>query len=307
VSSGERLAWLDSLSGIKRDEPLAPHTTYHIGGLAERYLEAGRRGLIGEVTAGCSRHDIPLFAIGNGSNVLVSDTGIEGLVLRITESNIIIDGDSIVAAAGARMVKVAQAAEHAGLTGMEWALGIPGTVGGSIYNNAGCFGGDIDTTVSRVGGFSADGSEQRWTHGVCAFRYRGSAFRDGALAGAVVSHAVFRLSPSGRAGIRLRMEEVQEARKETQPVTGRSTGSVFKNPPGDFAARLIDEAGMKGTRVGGAMVSLEHANFIVNAEHAAASDVAQLVRRVRETVRSKFDVELELEMEPVGLWSEGDL
>jgi len=305
MTDGSALAWLDSLPGVRADEPLAPHTTYNIGGPAERYVEISDVQSLAQVVAGCAARGVPLFALGNGSNILVADAGIEGLVVRGTDSAIVVEGDSIRASAGARMVKVAQAAERAGLAGLEWALGIPGTVGGSVHNNAGCFGSDMDATVARVNGLERDGAAAHWTHGACAFRYRGSAFVDGPLAGSLVSSAEFHLKPSGRAAIRLRMEEVQQARKETQPVTGRSTGSVFKNPPGDFAARLIEAAGLKGERAGGAMVSPQHSNYIVNADHATAADVAELVGYAREVVLEKTGVLLDLEMEPVGRWPAG--
>jgi UDP-N-acetylmuramate dehydrogenase len=203
------------------------------------------------------------------------------------------------------MVKVAQAAAAAGLTGMEWALGIPGMVGGSVRNNAGCFGSDIVSTAVAVHAHDPAGEERTWTTKELAFTYRGSALRDGPLAGAVVTGAEFGLMPADPVAIRSRMDEIQRQRRLTQPVTKRSTGSVFKNPPGDAAARLIDAAGLKGRTVGGAMVSPEHANFIVNAGKARAADVAELVRVVQATIEDRHGIRLEPEIEALGRWPGG--
>ena len=295
--------WLADLRAVRRHHPLAPHTTYRIGGAADWYLEA-QSGLEG-LAAGCRRRGIPLTPLGNGSNLLIADEGVEGLVVRPVDTSIEVRGDVIAASAAARMVKIAQAAEKAGLEGMEWALGIPGTLGGSVHNNAGCFGSDIAATVLRVHGVSGGGDKATWTREQCAFGYRTSAFRQGSLAGGLVTGGEFQLRQGDPAGIRSRMEEVQQERRATQPVTGRSTGSVFKNPPGDFAGRLIEAAGLKGRRTGGAMVSVEHANFIVNAGGARASDVAALVRLVQVALEDQFGIHLEPEIEVLGRWPDG--
>jgi UDP-N-acetylmuramate dehydrogenase len=315
-ASGPAGRFLAGLAGLRRGEPLAPHTTYAIGGRAEAYLEVTSRPQLVEAVAGSARHGIPLLLLGNGSNLLVADAGVAGLVLHPRLGAIRPDRDAPWAAgreqvllraeAGARMVQVARAAEQAGLTGLEWALGIPGTVGGSIHNSAGCFGSDVAATVVEVEGVTAMGTPARWEAAECEFRYRTSAFRDGRLRQCVVTGATFALRPAERGAIRARMEEIGKERARTQPVAGRSTGSVFKNPPGDFAGRLIEAAGLKGRRVGGAMVSPEHANFIVNTGDASAADVAALVRLVQAEVAARFGVPLECEIEAVGRWPEGD-
>lgn len=303
MTTAAALSWLDALPGVRAGESLAKHTTYRIGGPAERYLEVEGAVRLAEVLAGCAGRGIPVLAIGNGSNLLVADAGVEGLVVRYTDSSVRVDGVSVRAAAGARMVKAAQSAQAGSLTGMEWALGIPGTVGGSGYNNAGCFGSDMAATVAGVEGVDVTGNISLWSNRDCQFRYRGSAFRDGPLAGALVTGVDFRLQPGSAAAIKARMGEIQQERRRTQPVTGRSTGSVFKNPPGDFAGRLVEDAGLKGARVGGAMVSSDHANFIVNAGGATAGDVAALVARVQAEVERRFGIRLDPEMESVGRWS----
>jgi UDP-N-acetylmuramate dehydrogenase len=295
--------WLANLRAVRRHHPLAPHTTYRIGGAADWYLEA--QGGMESLAAGCHRRGVPLTLLGNGSNLLIADEGVEGLVVRPVDTSIEVRGDVITAAAAARMVKIAQAAEKAGLEGMEWALGIPGTVGGSVHNNAGCFGSDIASTVVRVHGVTGEGEKATWTREECAFGYRTSAFRQGSLAGGLVRGAEFQLRQGDPAAVRSRMEEVQRERRATQPVTGRSTGSVFKNPPGDYAGRLIEAAGLKGRRTGGAMVSAEHANFIVNAGGASAADVAALVRLVQVAIEARFGVHLEPEIEVLGRWPHG--
>jgi UDP-N-acetylmuramate dehydrogenase len=307
VTAPDAIKWLDGLSGVRAGEPLAPHTTYRIGGPAERYLELRDRGRLAEVVAGCARRGIPLLALGNGSNLLVADAGVEGLVVRLTDTTINVEGGEVAVGAGARMVRIAQTAQSAGLTGMEWALGIPGTAGGSTCNNAGCFGSDMAATVISVDLVDGSGASVTVPAAACEFRYRGSAIRDGALAGHIVTGVHFGLRRGDRGAIRERMDEIQRERHESQPVKGRSTGSVFKNPRGDYAARLVDMAGLKGTSVGGAMVSPDHANFIVNAGGATAADVAELVRRVQRAVREQSGVELELEMEAVGRWPAGVL
>lgn len=296
-------SWLASLPGVQRDHPLAPHTTYRIGGPADWYLEAS--GGWEALVRGCREHGVRLTLLGNGSNLLIADEGIEGLVARAADSSIAVHGAVVHAAAGARMVKVAQAAEQAGLAGLEWALGIPGMVGGSVHNNAGCFGSDMAATVISVDGVTAAGQPATWGGDELAFSYRTSALRRGALAGGVVAAAAFQLQRGDPAEIRARMEEIGEARHRTQPVSGRSTGSVFKNPPGDHAGRLIEDAGLKGHLLGGAMVSKEHANFIINAGAAKAADVAALVRRVQKTVEERSGVRLEPEIQVLGRWPGG--
>ncbi|MFN2465021.1 MAG: UDP-N-acetylmuramate dehydrogenase [Candidatus Dormibacteria bacterium] len=295
--------WPGTIPGVRRDHSLAPHTTYRIGGPADWYVEVstGWEALV----LGCREHGVPLTLLGNGSNLLIADAGIEGLVARTDDAAIDVRGEGVVAAAGARMVKVAQAAETAGLTGLEWALGIPGMVGGSVHNNAGCFGSDIASTVTRVEGVTAAGQPATWTSAQCGFAYRTSAIRDGALAGSVVTAAEFSLQAGDPAAIRQRMTEISQARKQAQPVSGRSTGSVFKNPDGDHAGRLVEAAGLKGHAVGGAMVSREHANFIVNTGGARASDVAELVGYVQAMVQERFGVHLEPEIQVLGRWGEG--
>jgi UDP-N-acetylmuramate dehydrogenase len=296
------LARLDRLHGVRTDEPMAGHTTYRIGGPAERYVEVATAEGLAEVLAAATGREVPVFALGNGSNILVADAGIDGLVVRLTDRAVAVDGNRLRAGAGARMVKVAQAAQAAGLGGMEWALGIPGCAGGSVHNNAGCFGSDIAAVVASVEAVGPDGAVESWSDADCRFRYRASSFRDGPLQGWLVTEVAFDLDQGDPADIAARMEHVQQERHRTQPVSGRSTGSVFKNPPGDYAGRLIEAAGLKASSVGGAMVSREHANFIVNAGGATAADVAALVRSVRAEVRKQFEVALELEIEAVGRW-----
>ncbi len=297
------MTWLEMVPGVRRHHPLAPRTTYRIGGPADWYVEAVDG--LADIVSGCRQRDIPLTMLGNGSNLLISDAGVEGLVVRPADTTIEVRGDIIHAAAGARMVKVAQAAEKAGLTGIEWALGIPGTVGGSVHNNAGCFGSDIESSVTRVEGVTAAGDAAAWTTEECAFDYRTSAFRDGALVGAIVTAADYQVRPGDRTAIRVQMEDIQQARKRTQPVTGRSTGSVFKNPRGGFAGHLVEQAGLKGRKLGGAMVSLEHANFIVNTGGATADDVAALVGLVQATIEKRYGIHLEPEIEVLGRWRGG--
>ena len=281
--------------------PMSPLTTLRVGGAADRLVavQTGaelRAALRLARDAGC-----PWFVLGNGSDLVVADAGIRGLVIRNRARNVKVVGPRIEADAGAPMALLVRRATAAGLAGLEFGTSIPGTLGGAVWANAGAHGGEMRNVVStveawdpRVGSVSTLPAED------CAFAYRESRFKRGPE---VVLSAVLTLHPDEPAAIAARVAANQAQRVATQPLADQNAGSVFRNPPGDHAGRLIDAAGLKGTRVGGASVSERHANFIITDRGARAADVRALGDRVRELVDARFGVALEYEIEFVGDWA----
>jgi UDP-N-acetylmuramate dehydrogenase len=296
------LTWLASLSGVICDHPLAKHTSFNIGGPADFFIEAGEDERLQELIDGCCERGIPYRLLGAGTNLLVSDAGVEGLVLRCISRGHRIEGERLYAAAGLKMMRVARIAADADLVGFEWAIGVPGTIGGAVYQNAGCWGSELVSVLLQAEGFAPGKGWEVWPPGRLGLGYRTSALRDGDLRGMVVTGAWLRLTTGdGAAGRRL-MAKLTAERVRTQPIKTKNCGSVFKNPPGDSAGRLVETAGLKGAREGDAQVSEQHANFIVNHGEARAADVARLVERVQAGVRSRFGVDLETEVERIGRW-----
>ncbi len=294
------LAWLRGLPGMQEQHPLARHTSFNIGGPAEFFLQTPSPR---EVVEACGRRGIPYLLLGAGTNLLVADQGVEGLVIRVVSRAVEVEGTLVTAAAGLKMLRLARICADHDLTGFEWAIGVPGTVGGAVYQNAGCWGGELRDVLSGATGW-VDGAERGWTLEDLQLGYRTSALRDGALRGALVETATLRLEAGDGARSRAQMLQWTEQRNRTQPIRTKNCGSVFRNPPGDSAGRLVDAAGLRGARVGAAQVSTQHANFIVNTGGATAVDVDRLIRRVQEEVRARFGVELECEVERVGSWAE---
>jgi UDP-N-acetylmuramate dehydrogenase len=289
---------------------LAPHTTFRIGGPADLFIEAKTIPELIQCAALAEQHGVPVFILGNGSNLLVRDGGIRGLVienhcddftLHITNADIAI----LHAESGASLPGVANRFARQGWSGLEWAIGVPGTIGGAVVGNVGAHGGCIADNLLSVSILDAGGTARQLPKTELAFDYRSSRFKR--AKGEIVLSADFEMKRDDPQACVARMNEYIEHRRRTQP-TEPSVGSMFKNPPGDpsaslragFAGRLIDQAGLKGTRVGGVEVSQVHANFFVNRGGATASDVLRLVEIVRGRVREKFGVELELEIEVVG-------
>jgi UDP-N-acetylmuramate dehydrogenase len=200
------------------------------------------------------------------------------------------------------MMRVARIAADADLVGFEWAIGVPGTIGGAVYQNAGCWGEELESVLVKAEGFAPGGGRRSWAKEELGLGYRSSAFRGGALAGHVVTAAVVQLRPGDGGAARRQMARLTAERVRTQPIKTKNCGSVFKNPPGDSAGRLVEAAGMKGAHEGDAQVSEQHANFIVNRGAATAASVARLIERVREAVRSASGVELDAEVERIGRW-----
>jgi UDP-N-acetylmuramate dehydrogenase len=300
--SASNVAWLRGLSGIREKEPLASRTSFGIGGPADFFLELGRADAVEKVLDGCHEREIPYLLLGAGTNLLIADAGVEGLVVRIVTREHHVEGTRVRAAAGLKMMRLARIAADADLRGFEFAIGVPGTVGGAVYQNAGCWGKELREVLVEACGWVPGKGIQRWTPADLKLGYRTSALREGALKGALVVEATIQLARGDGGAAKTLMAKLTSERNETQPIKTKNCGSVFKNPTGDSAGRLVQAAGVKGMREGAAVISELHGNFIVNEGGATAAEVARLIERARAEVRRRFNVELEPEVELVGRW-----
>ncbi len=306
VASAERLARLDRLAGragieLARDEPMAPMTTLRVGGPADRLLLARSRETLLAGLRAAREAEVPVFLIGNGSDLVVSDRGIRGLVIRNRAREATLAGTELVADAGAAMAMLVKRCTGAGVAGLEFGISIPGTLGGAVWANAGAHGGEMRDVVVTVDAWDpVDDRLLSLDNAECAFAYRESRFK---RSGEVVLGAHLHLEPGDPGEIGARVDGHQAQRRATQPLADQNAGSVFRNPPGDHAGRLVDAAGLKGHRIGSAMVSTLHANFIVTERGGRAADVRSLGEFVRATVQERFGVELEYEIEFVGEWA----
>ena len=274
--------------------PLAKYTTFHIGGPTECLIAARSCDEIQMVLKFCKEHQVTLHILGNGSNLLVSDSGVNGIVLYIGRrmQEIQVEGNVIIADAGARMALVSRAAAEASLTGLEFAYGIPGTIGGGVIMNAGAYGGELSQVVTKVEAFDRDGNLHVLEGDDLCFGYRKSTLR---THGYIVSRVHLKCQPGDREAIQALMSDLGRQRREKQPLEYPSAGSTFKRPEGYFAGQLIDQSGLKGTAIGGAQVSEKHAGFIINKGAASCKDVRTLIGFIKNTVSEKFGVELEPE------------
>ena len=301
--SASNLAWLRGISGIREKEPLASRTSFGIGGPADFFIELGKVEGIEKVLEECTKRSIPYLLLGAGTNLLIADAGVEGLVVRVVTREHHIEGTRIRAAGGLKMMRLARIAADAGLRGFEFAIGVPGTVGGAVYQNAGCWGKELrEVLVEACGFMPGEGGRKTWSPADLKFGYRTSALRDGALKGAFVVEATIHLHRGDGNEAKSLMAKLTRERNETQPIKTKNCGSVFKNPAGDSAGRLVQAAGLKGMREGAAVISQMHGNFIVNEGGATAADVAKLIDRARVEVKRRFNIELEPEVELVGRW-----
>jgi UDP-N-acetylmuramate dehydrogenase len=296
------LAWLRGLAGVKEDEPLASRTSFGIGGPADFLVELARPEAIEKAIEGCRERGIPYLLLGAGTNLLIADKGVEGLVIRVVNREHEIDGTRVRAGAGLKMMRLARIVADANLRGFEFAIGVPGSVGGAVYQDAGCWGKELREVLVDAEGYVPGKGAQRWTPAQLQLGYRTSALRDGALKGALVIAATVQLQRGDGEEAKELMARLTRERNETQPIKTKNCGSVFKNPPGDSAGRLVQAAGLKGLREGAAVVSPLHGNFIVNEGGATAADVRRLIDRVMAEVRRRFGAQLEPEVEMVGRW-----
>ncbi len=290
----------------ERDAPLARLTTMRVGGTADLLATAHNgfelRGLIRFARS----RDLPLLILGRGSNLIVSDRGVRGLVIRVRGEQSRLDGDRYIAAAGVPMARAATETQKAGLSGLEFGLAIPGTVGGAIWANAGAHGSDVAGVLESADVLRKDGTEVRLPASDLGFDYRDSCFKHQEDAGTreFILGGTFHLTPTSPDVIRARLDEIRHWRQAHQPLGLASAGSVFRNPPdGRSAGQMIDQAGLKGLRVGGATVSEKHANFIIAERTATAADVRRLADRVRATIHETDGVDLRFEVEFVGDWT----
>jgi UDP-N-acetylmuramate dehydrogenase len=300
--SASNLKWLRGLPGVTEKEPLASRTSFGIGGPADFFVEPGRADGIEKAIEGSRERGIPYFLLGAGTNLLVADAGVEGLVVRVATREHHIDGTRITAAAGLKMMRLARIAADANLRGFEFAIGVPGSVGGAVYQNAGCWGKEMREVLVEACGFMPGSGKKKWTPADLRFGYRTSALRDGDLKGGFVVEATIQLHRGDGEEAKAQMAKLTRERNDTQPIKTKNCGSVFKNPPGDSAGRLVQAAGLKGLRQGAAVISELHGNFIVNEGGATAADVAKLIERARAEVKRRFNAELEPEVQLVGLW-----
>lgn len=283
---------------VRQDQPMDRYTSFRIGGPADVVFQPETAQEIIMAQALAAEDDVPVTVVGCGSNLLVSDDGIRGLVILLGKpfSQIEVQGNVIHAQAGARMSALANAALANGLTGLEFASGIPGSVGGGVYMNAGAYGGQLSDVIVEVE-MIRDGMVVRVPAEEMDFGYRHSAAMD---EGGLIVGATFVLQSGDPAEIRAKMDDLNGRRRDKQPLEYPSAGSVFKRPEGYFAGALIEQAGLKGCRIGGAEVSEKHAGFIVNRGGATAQDVCDLVAHVQKTVQEQFGVWLETEIRFLG-------
>lgn len=280
-------------------EPMKKHTTFRIGGPARFFCQPGSAAQLAETIAACEREGMPWYILGNGSNVLVSDAGFDGVVIQLFHNleGARIEGCLLELEAGVLLVKAAHLAAKAGLTGLEFASGIPGTVGGALVMNAGAYGGEMKDVVREALVMKRDGTLLRLSREELELGYRTSII---AREGYVVLSALLELREGNAAEIEARMQELKEARTAKQPLEYPSAGSTFKRPEGYFAGKLIMDAGLCGYRVGGAQVSEKHCGFVINTGDATAEDVRKLIDHVKAEVRKQFHVELEMEVKTLG-------
>ena len=297
------LTKLEELIGkghVLYDEPMKKHTTFRVGGPARALVEPGSAEDVKSVVEFCKSEQIPYYIVGNGSNLLVSDKGYDGVIIHLCKnmSAMRIEGNKVYVQAGALLSKVAVQAGRKGLTGMEFASGIPETIGGALVMNAGAYGAELSQVVAQVEGIHlADGRRVSYPADRLSFSYRHSALMD---ANVVAAQVTLSLKAGDPQAIRARMEECAAMRREKQPLNYPSAGSTFKRPEGYFAAKLIDDCGLRGLTVGGAQVSEKHAGFIVNIGGATASDILELMRQVEQRVFEQFGVHLEPEVRILG-------
>jgi len=303
------LARLDRLAAergieLAADAALAPLTTLRVGGPADRLAAPRDRDALLAVLRLARDAEVPCFVLGNGSDVVVAEAGIRGLVVRNRARGATVDGTLLTADAGAPMAMLVKRCTAEGLAGLEFGISIPGTLGGAVWANAGAHGSEVRDLLRTADVWDPAGDEIRsLANGDCAFAYRESRFKH---SGEIVLAASLALADGDPSAIGERVAAHQAQRQATQPLADQNAGSVFRNPPGDYAGRLVEAAGLKGERLGSAMVSPLHANFIVTDRGGRAADVRALGDRVRAAVQERFGVELQYEIEFVGAWDDPD-
>jgi len=298
---------------VRLGEPMSRHTTMRVGGPADLLVAARDARALSALVLFARAHGLPFMVVGRGSDLVVSDRGVRGLVILCRAEGSRIEGTRLIAEAGLPIARAALVVGRAGLAGLEFGVAIPGTVGGAVWANAGAHGSDVAAVLESVTLLDAEGRETAVPTSALALSYRSSRLKRPGRAGAgspeldtmaaeVVLDATFALERAAAAAIAERLAQVRRWRRDHQPLELPSAGSVFRNPAGDSAGRMIEACGLKGTRRGGAEISQTHANFIVNVGGATAADVRRLAELARTVVLERLGVELELEIQYAGDW-----
>ena len=276
-------------------EPMSRHTTFRVGGEAECMAVVETKEELSQLISYLGRIEQDYFVLGNGSNLLVGDKGYRGIIVKLGPrlSAVGVEKNHIAAGAGVLLSKVAYAARDAGLSGLEFAAGIPGSIGGAIVMNAGAYGGEMKQVVQMVRVMDKEGEILTLDNDTMEFGYRTSIIRDRPF---IVLGVVLKLTPGNKEEISAKMEELMKQRKSKQPLEYPSAGSTFKRPEGYYAGKLIMDAGLRGYRIGGAQVSEKHCGFVINAGGASAADIREVIEEVQERVKDRFHVRLEPEV-----------
>lgn len=293
---------LQKLAGagqVRTEEPMKNHTTFRVGGPARYLVEPKDAGELAGIIGACTKAGMPFTVVGNGSNLLVSDAGYDGVVIHLFKnmSQIWTMGNRMILEAGVLLSRAANTACREGLTGLEFASGIPGTIGGALVMNAGAYGGEMKDVVTCVKVLAADGGIREYTGEEMEFGYRRSRITGER---SIVLEAEIELSFGRTEEIRARMDELKEQRVKKQPLEYASAGSTFKRPEGYFAGKLIEDAGLRGFRIGDAQVSEKHCGFVINRGNASASEIMEVIRQVQERVYAHSGVRLETEVRFLG-------
>ncbi len=290
------MAWITGFENIVRqEEPLAMHTWFQLGGPAEYFAEPENADQLVALIQRCREESVPLRLLGQGSNILVRDEGVPGMVLRLAATDfakIRVDQQSITGGGGVSLGRVITTAVHQGLAGLETLIGVPGTLGGALHGNAGTHGGDVGQWIARATVVTDTGDVTQHTRDDMVFQYRQSSLDE-----LVILEATFQLDEDDPRELARRMQKHWIVKKASQPMGHQCAGCVFRNPRGASAGELIDEAGLKGTRIGGAVVSDRHANFIVAEPECTSQDVIRLIDLIQSQVHDRLGEELERELE----------
>lgn len=281
------------------NEPMKNHTSFKIGGPADVLIIPKSEGQLINAVKLCKDNDINYYIMGNGTNLLVKDGGMRGAVIKVNEglNKIIVEGNTIYCQGGVLLSEVSKVALNQSLTGLEFASGIPGTIGGAVTMNAGAYGGEMKDVITKVRTLDRNNNIKEFTNAEMNFRYRSSRVVDENL---IVLSIELELKPGDYSAIKAVMDDLTFKRSSKQPLELPSGGSTFKRPEGYFAGKLIDDAGLRGLRYGGAQVSEKHCGFVVNADNATCKEVTMLISIIQKTIRDKFGLELETEIKLIG-------
>lgn len=281
------------------DEPMSKHTTFRVGGEARYFIQIETGQQIAKLVKYLKQVDRNFLIVGNGSNLLICDNGYDGVVLQLGEtfSNVTVSGNEITASAGASLAKISKVAMDHGLTGLEFASGIPGTIGGAAVMNAGAYDGEMKNVITKVVVTDYEGNILELDNATMEYGYRSSIIRNKPF---VVLEVTMKLQSGAVSEIQEKMENFTALRKEKQPLEFPSAGSTFKRPQGNFAGKLIMDAGLRGFQIGGARVSEKHCGFVINTGNATASDIYEIICEIKLNVKEKFGVELEPEVVFIG-------